>query len=476
MKQYVENRLARERKHEAEQKTLVKYGKDMELYKCHGEADHRVETQRRARELQEFKNEVITEHQHVQTQQIATRKAIISKMETDIAIELEKRKSDAIREEQDKRRMFEGSEELRAMKAKLHQAQVNKERHQQVVEKLLKKEQEKQDEEEIAQCMEYERRKAIEEEITTKIYKSQQKGQATAINQQQIILREEAKKLSKIQADKEKAQVEEIVAQIAKEDALEAETRRKKQEETQAMLRRFMVEQQERQRKMEAEELAEMEAIEEFARKKRAAEEAALEKKKAEEEAKKAAYELIVATAEARNKEAEEFEYLKNELYAEELEAQERRKEELGMRKKLEDRAEMLKAYNDQLALKEAKRQREEAEEAAFRVKLLEKFAEDDRIELLNEQKKRMKVQAHKREVERLIQERRAQYQAERDGELKLLEEQRQIQEERYVEIEAEKRRLLREHAVQFRDYLPKGMFNNKEDYEYVMSQPEPQN
>ena len=59
-----------------------------------------------------------------------------------------------------------------------------------------------------------------------------------------------------------------------------------------------------------------MAAIEAFAVKKRLAEEAALEKKRKEEEAKKAAYELIVATAEARNKEAEEFEYLKNELYS----------------------------------------------------------------------------------------------------------------------------------------------------------------
>ena len=44
-----------------------------------------------------------------------------------------------------------------------------------------------------------------------------------------------------------------------------------------------------------------------------------------------------------------------------------------------------------------------EAEEAVFRAQLMKKFAEDDRIELLNDQKKRMKCQEHKREVERLI-------------------------------------------------------------------------
>lgn len=90
--------------------------------------------------------------------------------------------------------------------------------------------------------------------------------------------------------------------------------------------------------------------------------------------------------------------------YQEELEAQQRRKEELDMRKKLEDRVEMLRAYEHSKAVKEERRVKEEAEELAFREKLLKKFAEDDRVELLNEHKKRMKVQVHKREVERLIQ------------------------------------------------------------------------
>jgi hypothetical protein len=44
-----------------------------------------------------------------------------------------------------------------------------------------------------------------------------------------------------------------------------------------------------------------------------------------------------------------------------------------------------------------------DAEEAVFRTQLMAKFAEDDRIEQLNEQKRRMKVQVHRREVERLI-------------------------------------------------------------------------
>lgn len=45
---------------------------------------------------------------------------------------------------------------------------------------------------------------------------------------------------------------------------------------------------------------------------------------------------------------------------------------------------------------------------------MLEKFAEDDRIEQMNAQKRRMRQLEHKRAVERLIEERRLQNQRDR--------------------------------------------------------------
>lgn len=45
---------------------------------------------------------------------------------------------------------------------------------------------------------------------------------------------------------------------------------------------------------------------------------------------------------------------------------------------------------------------------------MLEKFAEDDRIEQMNAQKRRMKQLEHKKAVEKLIEDRRLQFQRER--------------------------------------------------------------
>ena len=49
-------------------------------------------------------------------------------------------------------------------------------------------------------------------------------------------------------------------------------------------------------------------------------------------------------------------------------------------------------------------------EEEAFRQQMLAKFAEDDRIEQMNAQKRRMKQLEHRRAVEKLIEDRRKQF------------------------------------------------------------------
>lgn len=61
----------------------------------------------------------------------------VSKMEDDIAAELERKNAEAVRHEQTMKRVYESSEELRSLKSKLHAAQVNKERHSQLVEQLV---------------------------------------------------------------------------------------------------------------------------------------------------------------------------------------------------------------------------------------------------------------------------------------------------------------------------------------------------
>lgn len=94
--------------------------------------------------------------------------------------------------------------------------------------------------------------------------------------------------------------------------------------------------------------------------------------------------------------------------------------------------------------------------ENEFKHKLLQKYAEDDRLEQMNAQRRRMKELEHKREIERLWQEKLAIYQAQRraeEEEIRLAKE-RELQEQNV--IEQEKARLLAQHGDILKQFNPK--------------------
>ncbi len=94
--------------------------------------------------------------------------------------------------------------------------------------------------------------------------------------------------------------------------------------------------------------------------------------------------------------------------------------------------------------------------EDEFKQKLMAKFAEDERLEQMNAQKRRMRELEHKREIERLWQEKLSIYRAQRELEV----EEKRIKEEderrKASIVEAEKERLIREHGAILAQYHPK--------------------
>ena len=68
-----------------------------------------------------------------------------------------------------------------------------------------------------------------------------------------------------------------------------------------------------------------------------------------------------------------------------------------------------------QRRLKEERVAEEKRIEDEFKLKLMQKFAEDERLEQMNAQKRRMREQEHKREIERLWLEKLAIYREQRD-------------------------------------------------------------
>ena len=104
------------------------------------------------------------------------------------------------------------------------------------------------------------------------------------------------------------------------------------------------------------------------------------------------------------------METVRQELYLEEQEEREREREREEMERRLRQRIELKNTEQEQLAYKQRRREAELAEEEEYKRQMLAKFAEDDRIEQMNAQKRRMKQLEHKRAVEQLLVDRRERF------------------------------------------------------------------
>lgn len=470
MRRFVEQRISKDRQAQEKQQSIRNHLVQHNILAGHGRSELRVEAKRRAREHETECRELFNDYTFVKGEQDRERKSQIAEMESRFAGEIERRKAEAIREEQNRKRICESSEELRALKEKLHAAQVNKHRAAQMMEMQTRQQHDKMREQKIAEHMETERMEHMELERKLENEKSKQRLRMKEINQEQIALKEAQREEANQEYIKEKAQVATLVQRIQEEDEMELAAKHMKQKETKAILAQWMAEQQARQQEMIRREKEENDKIEAYAANKRAMEEELAAEKERQEIEKRKVLARMIGAQEASNKEKAELEKLRNDLYQEELEAEHRRREELQMKKRLEDRKEMMNAYAYQMNVKKEKEELEKQEEAAFRDQLMTKFLNDERLEKLNSEKRRIRIQNHKREVERLLQERRKMYEAERNQELEERNQSKLEEEQRQVVIEQERQRLLAVHAHPLKDFLPKGTMERESDLDIVMT------
>lgn len=438
----------------------------------HARSEKNVEGMRRCRSEAAERRDLFMDYSHVKGEQEKERKRLVTEAEERLADTIGQRNAERTRKEQDRRRICDGSEELRALKERLHAAKVNKERAQQLYEIQLRNEKDRRIEHVMAEHMANERLDHLELEHKLDIEKMKQRERVKTINQQQIAMKEAQREEAMHEYKQEKAAVEELVDRIAKEDIEESAAREAKKAESREMLQKFKIEAAERQEAAERAEEDEAAQIEKYAQDKRDQEQRVAEEKEAVAKEKERKYMKIVKAAEHASKEKEEFELLRNELHAEEGEAEARRREELKQRKVLEDREEMKRASQLQMQMQEDKKAQALVEEERIRGVLLAKFAEDDRLEQLHEHKRRMKVEAHKREVERLIQLRREAFDQQREAEREHENDMRADEGDRQKIIDEERQKLLREHAVPLRNFLPKGTLDNMDDFEFVFNHP----
>eukprot|EP00210_Caulerpa_lentillifera_P004150 g3956.t1 len=157
------------------------------------------------------------------------------------------------------------------------------------------------------------------------------------------------------------------------------------------------------------------------------------------------AYIEICKEHESTSKAKQDEERLLELLYLEEQEQKLKDAKSLKLQTQAKLRQDLINENERLLKFKSEQEEKRKQEEAEFRSKMLTQFAEEDKIDQLNAQKRRQKQIQHRRDVERMIQERRMAWNKQKELEEQEEQARRAAEQQKAELIEHEKTRLLME-------------------------------
>ncbi|XP_078540731.1 meiosis-specific nuclear structural protein 1 [Lissotriton helveticus] len=458
-RQTVEQRIKDQLRHEKIESLAKDARMDVVL-----KSDERVEKKRFMRRLTEEEHERHMDEALFRAEELRRMKEVQLEQEERMAKEIARINHEKLKDEKIRQQVRENSFELRELESKLKSAYLNRERAAQVAEKeVLKYEQMKSDSEYFRRMKEAQE-KAIEEENSMGSKRNVEKMNYQRELEMQLEEKERKRQEAYQVFLKEKLLIDEIVRKIYEEDQTERQLKLEKMSATQRYIEEFKLQQAE-WRRMERHKMeAENQKILEFANMQQRREQDRMAEVREREQRKLALQNMLAEHIQKEQRQRDELEQIRQELYLEEEAQAERQKQIAEMEKKIRQRIELQKTFEEQIAYKQVVLQAEKEEDAAFMRAMMAKFAEDDRLNQMNAQKRRMKQLEHKRAVQKLLEDRHKQLIADKEREL----QERQLEEEkeawRRAIIEEERQKLLKEHASNLLGYLPKGIFKDEED------------
>ena len=168
------------------------------------------------------------------------RRELLKAQDEVLAATMLREEGERLATENERRRVCEGSEEIAALTEKLAAAQMNAARHQQLLTKqhAAQEEREKEAEHERQQQREREEHAALKAAEAERA--QQQAMERAGVLRAQCEEKEQAKVTAYEQFMREKAQIEAIVAQIAREDEAKRDKKRQAQEELQCVIKQYL--------------------------------------------------------------------------------------------------------------------------------------------------------------------------------------------------------------------------------------------
>lgn len=369
------------------------------------------------------------------------------------------------KDELDKRMLLLASNrpEVVELQNQLKNAYLKKERAEQVSDKNAAKEQEQKEDQNYLAYLTQMDKEAAQETERKHVEEVERFRQHQAAQLEIIRAHREAALREAEERKKERIAVDAVVARVQEQDFLNALAKREKQRQMQEDQEDFM-----RIRTALKKAEADREAKEEAAIRSYLAEQSRrkeLDNKMSRE--RDAAKTRILEEQSRRiaeeKRKKEELEALLQEYYEEERMA----KEEALARAEKESRARMMVAMKKEnknlVEQRKAAKEAEQAEEMRYRQQLLEKMAEDAKMEQLTKQRQLQLRKEHQAEVQRRLDERRKQKEEE-ERLAQMIEEQDRKREEEILEyIRRARAQLLQEHMGKLGAYAPVGALNAEE-------------
>ncbi|CAJ1396580.1 unnamed protein product [Effrenium voratum] len=252
---------------------------------------------------------------------------------------------------------------------------------------------------------------------------------------------------SAAELERDRKMVAAAAEKVRQEDLQSEMQRRQLQRALAGELERLMAQQAERREQLAREQQAAVDRASVEQREKASFWQRLAQERWAAESARGAALQRLQQQLRGQQNGAQRLARLQELLREEEALARQRDQEEAALRRRLEARAKAAQAAQDGIRALEARARAQQAEEDEWRRRFVEQRAEEERLEQMGQQKRRMRLLAFRREAQQQLDERRA---AAAKAALQRLEELRAEQreeEDRCRIVEEERRRLLAEHA-----------------------------
>ena len=460
----VDTMMGKRRLEENNLKMLHHYVEDSSRLQIAAQSEISIPQRRRAAQALRLQTEAQIKAIQDEREQARRRHDLEVHQSQALAGELERREAERERKEREVQRICGESEELKELELKLKVAYMNKERAAQHEERILQQRRNQLREHAIDDQMECDRRAALQTESDKSGSKKVVLLRQKAALQEQMADRLKLAEEARLEADRDRELVEEVVQKIIDEDHAEAVERTKRKNECRALIKQY-----EAQRRAELVEAKEQSAFEDAQIRQHAdalaARENELFRLKAEKKARdKAAFERIVAETEKHRAEEEELDQLRDLLWEEEMEAQRRKEERDREEKRQQSKRDMAAANEEMLAAKQVQRERERKEEQRLVETMQQKFADDERNEKVMSERRASDKVKYIEAVKLQKLERAAVYARAKQTEIDENANALRAEEYRLKVVQEARKRLLLEHAEDLQGFLPKGTIQPDDD------------